>query len=108
MASLEYLRDEMNRARQMADDKSLPAHVRHASDARFWHCVKRVGAMERGGFAEDDPGHFLVGFREEESARAAKRSLRTQPAAPLVSEGEHRRRLMDRRSEVQIAARERL
>lgn len=64
MASLEYMREVMNEARRIADDRSQPAHVRHAADARFWHCVKRFGTMERGGLTHDEPGHYMKGYRD--------------------------------------------
>lgn len=73
MATFEFLRDQMNDARRIADDKSKPAHVRHTADARFWHIVKRIGALQRTNdlFAASDyhpepPDHsaFLIGYRE--------------------------------------------
>jgi len=66
VASLEYLRQEMLEARRRADDKSLPAFVRHKSDAMFWHLVKRVGTLERGGMTEEPDIKYanLIGYRE--------------------------------------------
>lgn len=66
MATLEYLKQEMETARKRADDKSLPATLRHASDAMFWHLIKRVGTLERGGLTEESNIKYanLIGYRE--------------------------------------------
>lgn len=64
MASLEFLRDAMAEALATSEDESKPFDVRRAARNRFWHCVKRVGAMERGGLSHDEPGHYLRGYGE--------------------------------------------
>lgn len=102
MASLEYLREEMQRAREMMDDPNQPSTIRHASRNRFWHCYRRVGAMERGGLTHDEPGHFMLGYSEQ-GYSGKKRSQLPLPATP-----DNRREHIDRKTEVQIASRERL
>lgn len=99
MASLEYLREEMASALAIMDDKSKPSEVRRAARARFWHCEKRVGAMERGGFSEDDPGHYMLGYSEIGYSKAKPK---TSPAS------EHRRDLIDKKTAAHFNAKERL
>lgn len=101
MASLEYLRECMEGARLRMDDPTRPAEERRAARAMFWHCEKRVGAMVRGGFTEDDPGHFMLGYSELGYSSPAKRQ-------PAPTTEEQRRAYLDRKAEVQIAAREAL
>jgi hypothetical protein len=64
MASLEYLKEEMNSARKIADDKNKDFNVRRAAESRFWHCVRRVDAMERSGTFFDEPGHYMINYSE--------------------------------------------
>jgi hypothetical protein len=102
MAHIDFLRDQMERDLAVMDDHSKPFDVRRAARSRFWHCEKRVGAMERAGLTEDEPGHYLVGYSEigfgptQKGKRAA------------LTPDDQRRELNDRRTEVQIAAREKL
>lgn len=103
MASLEYLREEMASALAIMDDKSKPTEVRRAARARFWHCEKRVGTMERGGFTEDDPGHFMPGYSELGFASAAKNA-----AAPMPSADDLRRDLIDKKTDAHFRAKETL
>lgn len=100
MASLDYLREEMASALAVMEDTSKPSETRRAARARFWHCEKRVGTMERGGRTEDDPGHILLGYSELGYSRAPK----TSPA-PLA---DHRRSLIDQRTEAHFKAKETL
>lgn len=65
MASLFYLREEMESAYRIMNDKTKPFNVRRAARHRWHHCMIRVGTMERGGFDEDEPGHYLRGYGEE-------------------------------------------
>jgi hypothetical protein len=105
MASLEYLREEMNAARERADNKALPAHIRHASESMFWHCYRRVGTMERSGAVEDEPGHYMVQHSE---LAHVQRSLKQADATPTIGSEQARREYLDRKAEVEIEARERL
>lgn len=104
MASLEYLREEMQAARERADNKALPAHIRHASESMFWHCCRRVGTMERGGTTSDEPGHYMVQHSELAHVAGSKKSS----AAQTDDGAEARRQLLEHKTEVQIEARERL
>lgn len=104
MASLDYLREEMQRAAEIMDDQSKPFTVRHAARSRFWHCEKRVGTMVRGGFTEDDPGHYLIGYSEIAFAKPAPKAA----VGEGRSLGEHRRELTDKKTEAHFAAKQRL
>lgn len=101
MASLEYLQECMADALRRMDDPARPAHERRAARSMFWHCEKRVGTMERGGFTEDDPGHFMMGYSEVGKSSRAK-----TPPAPTPED--QRSAYLDRKTEVELAARQRL
>lgn len=105
MASLDYLREEMQRAFEIMDDMSRPSEVRRAARSRFWHCEKRVGAMERGGRTEDEPGHYLLGYSETGFAPSSRAGHKEESSKTYA---EQRREYLDQKTEVQIAARERL
>jgi hypothetical protein len=64
MASLDFLKEEMASARKLADDKTKPFNVRRASESRFWHCLRRVDAMERSGAISDTPGTYMKNYSE--------------------------------------------
>lgn len=101
MASLDYLREEMASALAIMDDTSKPSHVRNAARSRFWHCEKRAGAMERGGFTNDEPGHMLLGYSEIGISSAPQRAAETLPTA-----ADHHRDLIDARTEAHFKAKE--
>jgi len=105
MASLEFLRDQMEHDLAVMDDKSKPFEVRRAARARFWHCEKRVGAMERGGFTHDEPGHHLIGYSEIGLQPNAPKTSDYSPVAALTA-SEARRDLADRRTAAHFAAKE--
>lgn len=100
MASLDYLREEMAAALAIMDDTSKPSHERNAARSRFWHCEKRAGAMERGGFTEDEPGHMLIGYSEIGIPSVPKKT------ASVPSASEHRRDLIDQKTQAHFKAKE--
>lgn len=127
MASLEYLRECMERDLEIMEDKTKPDDIRAAARARFWHCEKRAGTMERNGATEDSPGVFLIGYSEEQFFRKPRKTelaaidLKAKKAetdrkayGELVMQKwddvEHadKRKMLDHKAEIQIAAREKL
>lgn len=104
MASLDYLQEEMQRAFEVMDDRAKPAHIRNAARARFWHCKKRVGTMQRGGLTHDEPGYLLIGYSEQQFYRDSKRKDVPQQHEAAPS----RREQKDTRDAVEIAAKKRL
>jgi hypothetical protein len=93
----------MASALAIMDDKSKPPEVRRAARARFWHCEKRVGTMERGGYTEDDPGHYMLGYSELGFTSASKKA-----SAPMPGAADHRRDLLDAKTASHFEAKGRL
>lgn len=107
MVSLDYLKEMMERDLAVMDDPTQPAEIRRVARNRFWHCEKRAGAMERSGRTEGDPGHFLIGYGEIDTVRHGG-SKDKEMRFPKDAQMDARREYLDRKSEVQIAARETL
>ena len=112
MASIEFLRDQIERDYHVIDNKATPGHLRASAYSRIYNAFLRIEFMERSGLEHDDalfdsvtPSGYPLYWHSQVSELANANHSRKRTATTPGDSQTARREYMDRKAEVQIKAR---